>query len=301
MVQLLKSAIGKHYRFLIVNGALFKLDDVYVKARVHHFKIEFVAYNPRTNVDVQELDYEVCIEAIQKRIKSFDEKYSSLVVDAGSNYNDNIRATTDPFTNAVCIYSKTFELVSDPMLHNGVRQYTTAQETLLRDFVINYVFDYMVIYTYLINKRLLSQYTPAVIKGHLVSGLCQPLMIRSSCIESPLTYGEFKWARDMFAQHEIWLERESWFARKRDLTCVPMCDIAKVLSTDVVLELDRRRFLFMLFATILHETDDNKATEFITLYKSLYTSIIEDSGQKALLSAMLTYAHKIRTTIAIGG
>ena len=298
MVSLLKSLLGKNFRFIIVNGELANLAGVPFRACRENFHIKFKQYSTMKTEEQSDMDSEICISHLRKMISDFDKKYSSIILNRSISTVET-NGYVDPFTGAIIINSKTYDLVSDPSLHDGKNQYTTEQEKLLGEFRINHIKNYMKIFNYTINRRLTSQYMPVTVKGHLIGGLFQPTMVQSPNIISPMTYGLNSWVRAIFASDEVHLSMEGTSKTKLTLSCVSMYDISKKMGMDTIIGLDRKRFMFMLLATLLSQTDKKELEEFCNDNSFLFNSIIGISEQKELLARMLQYAAKYRTAVAV--
>lgn len=268
-------------RAVIINGKLVtnKGRTVYVKM-ASNYHISFLTVLPnKEEVELPEGD--MLLDSIAAE---FNEKYKSL-----ANGNEDLlihfQANIDSFTQTVVLKNGLYNFLIDKgdenHLHDGTRQFQEDAQVLLKEFVVESIINYLEIYIFRIGRRLTGGHMPAIVKGHLVAGLYQPLVVQTKHIECPLKFGELSWFLNYLNSPESveeYIERTQETKRGLDLSVIAISDLNAKFSTPIIRELNRVHWLFILYASILGRLDQNGSSRFIAKYQNLYKAITENRG-----------------------
>lgn len=304
MVSLLKRLLGKSARPIIVCGKLFMDDRTMYLARLESWQVVFstsrhgsfveaVTYDHKLDAMVR--DFEAHYGKLLQGYRSAEdeERHARFLQGESSESVDSniaIHGSVDPFTGAVCLETDTYRELVAARNHELGKQFTSTQETLLREFTVKQLHDYYEIFINLLNKRLVAQHMPIMIKCHMVKGLFQPIIVETPNIVSPLRYGEALWLYSLLQPNEVFLERQDDGIRKLNLSCEAMCDIASTFGIDPVRELDRRQFMLMMCLTCLRRLDPDSAKEMYQRYGYFTRRIMESGGAARLFARMQDFA-----------
>lgn len=267
MVALLKGLLGKTPRPIIVNGKLLYDSGSLVTAFLQNYTVQFHLHG--TDKDISARSGEALLE---NQVQEFEQKYK---LQERPNVSREVEAAVDNFTGAVLIESPRYKDLLQPSLHKADAQFMPNIAKVIRDFVVDYTFNYYDIYMTLFNRRIASPYMPMKIRGHLVSGLFQPLVVETEGIISPLKLNGNQWLLQRFKDKTVILSNRM-DSRKITLTCAPMCEIASVLGVPVITELDRRDFMFMLVRTLIGRQNVEVAGQFDKKYGAILRNLQTD-------------------------
>lgn len=296
-------------RPIIVNGKLFttpKGQIVYVKMGAG-YRVNFFTSTSR-NLDAEDI-LEDGEELLGKMIEEFNEKYKVFATDKVTllEFNANI----DSFTKAVVLHSGLYDVLLDiddvNHLHDGTRQFREDMQTKLAEFLTDSFINYFEVYVLLLNKRLMGGHLPIIVKGHLVAGLYQPLVVQTRYIRSPLKFGEFKWFFDYLNSPEDceeYLERVMQTSRSLDLSVISISDLQAKFGVPNIRELKRVHWLFILMLVLIRRYSSDGRKRFVARYQRLYNLMAEGDpaftpGGFAFFLSLYKGVEQISTRLAI--
>lgn len=291
MVRHIRGLLGKFGRPMIVCGQLVIHNHSIVLASLDNYHVYF-----RTQ-DGEILEVEGVESLLTNIIVEFERKYAQMRlgfkqehVDLENSAIANVEASADMFTGAIVIRSALYREMSKLELHSHDVQLSAKQAELVREFAVEFIENYYHIYCTMFHRRIVAQHMPMQVKAHFVKGLFQPLIVETDLIRSPFKYGENEWIYALFKPCEVYLERKEHSVRKLNLSCLAMCDVARIYNTDVVTEMDKRQFLLLLCMSCLHVLDIERSVALTARYKRVYNSILATESGKNLMSQMINYA-----------
>ena len=293
MAVQLKGLLGKTPRPIIVNGKVICVGRSPVLASVHSFKEIYEVSGSN-----KELGEETGNLFIMQALRQFQTKYGEILQGTGYS-SEEVQGRVDSFTGAIVVNSSAFQLLYEEEHHSANAQHTAKVRQLLRDFMAEYIADYYDTYIYFLNRRVAAQHMPSIVKAHFTHGLFQPLIVGTSEIKSPFLFDENIWLYDAFHSAEEHLERKEDNARKLNLSCIAMCDIASAMNTNIVRELDRREFMLMMCLCALSQLDQKASQELANKYGSVLQKIMGEKSRVELFSAMMKYATTARTSLKV--
>lgn len=286
MVSQLKGLLGKSGRPIIVCGKLFTADRLPFTIRLENWHTVFELPNYSDVISV-----ETCDKQLEKMVMDFERTYGRLFAGYRENSNEvQIFNFVDPFTGAVVVETQTYRELVDERLHDQSIRYTAEQERLARQFNVQQLQNYFEIYLNLMNRRLVAQHMPMLIKSHMVKGLFQPMIVETAGIISPFKYGENQALFGVLRPFETYLERKDESIRKLNFSCIAMCDIASAFGIQPIKELDRRNFMVMMTLAMLSKWSQDASQFFYQRYGYFTTRIRENSDEFALLTIMSNVA-----------
>lgn len=296
METLLKSLLGKTKRPIVINGSLAKLGPrTPIFASLSGYSLVFETGGAYSVV----VEKEQMLTAIQAELNSWDAKYNlPALVNAAESKDYLFRV--DNFTGALIIQSPMFQVMSDVANHGQGKQQQQGVQNAFARFLADYTVDYFEVFLYLLNRRITAQHMPVKVKGYLVCGFFQPLIIETEYIKSPFSYPAYDWIIGMLAQRAVTLEHHADSNRRLDLTCIAMCDLAECFGLSLpVVELDKRVFLLMLSMTALSRLDMEKANSLGTQYKKLFAVAVSSPLEHAMRdqSKILTEEERRRLSL----
>lgn len=296
----LKGLLGKTKRAIVVNGQLLKVDRRRVVVSLNRYRTEYALMGTSTVYSEEKGD-----KLILDRITEFDTKYRIMAelkaipaLDDAGNANQ-FEIYVDPYTGAIIIESPTYKALYSPHMHEVGVQHTPQVAEAVLSFVQEYTMNYMDLFTHLFSRRIASPYSPITTRCHFVAGFFQPLMVESSALRSPFSFGQHKWFYDLFASEEKFLERSYDSSRKLNLSCVALCDIATKFSAKVIPEFKRETWMFMCLFTILNQIDKDAALQLRNDYGRIFQGIMEDEDTRLLLGNMMQYVDRIRKAVRL--
>lgn len=227
--------------------------------------------------------------------------------------DDKVEMHVDPFLKAVVVTSDIYRREMNIESHKVTSMYKDRAHLLLE-----YISDYFDIYSYLINRKLMGNTVPMVIKGHLISGFFQPLYCGTKYIPSPLDYPVYNKFYETITSWEtsygsrrlkavIDLIEMQDKLRNIQLRVASMYDIANMLESPNVYrggrtvpaerivpkQLDRRIFMFMFleYLSLMLLTVTDQLSEADTIlhaqHRQLYESIMNKEGSAEFLNRMI--------------
>lgn len=314
MVVQLKGLLGKTNRPIVVNGKLLTSGRSPITACLQNYHVTFNVAGTQN-----EIPSDVADAMITSYLLEFREKYDSVL--AGTNIvTDGVEADVDSFTGAVIIETPSYKRLLEQDMHDLRHQFNQKVTALAHDFIVDYTSNWFDNYLCLFNRRIAAQHMPINVRSHFVSGLYQPLVVGTSKLPSPLSYGCNEWFLNILHNDEEYLETDTGSNRKLNLSCIAMCDIAKAFNTPVVFELDRKVWMLMVELLLLSKLDDAASSMMVRRYQHLFQKAVYDPLQNSrsegriltedqkrdavhrssaqLFSAMMNYATKLNTQLA---
>lgn len=296
----LKGLLGKTKRAIVVNGQLLKAEKRRVVVSLNRYRTEYALMGTSTVYSEEKGD-----KLILNRIAEFDQRYrimSDLKAVPSLNSPDEenqFEIYVDPYTGAIIIESPTYKALYSPHMHEIGVQHTPQVAEAVLSFVREYTINYMDLFLHLFSRRISSPYSPISTRCHFVAGFFQPLMVESSAIRSPFSFGQHKWFYDLFADEEKFLERSYDSSRKLNLSCVALCDIASKFNAKVIPEFKREVWMFMCLFTILNQIDKEDALQLRNAHDRLFQGIMEGADERLLLANMMQYVDRIRKAVRL--
>lgn len=281
MINQLSSLIsGSVRRPIIINGKLVTTNGKMLFVRRDNYRIMFLTIGANySEVPVDDGD-----DILEAYAKEFNEEFGSFVKFNGVAIS-TFAASIDPFTGAVILKNGLYTTLLDKNdalhLHDGMSQFQGENLALINKFVTTQIINYVEIFTALMSRRLMSSHTPMKIKGHLVSGLYQPLIVSSKGVDCPLVSTRFRWFLQYINrgnQLEEYLEGMDDTARGLTLSVIAMSDLQKVFGTRLVRNLNRVHFVFMMYLILIGTVDPSARKEMIKTHSALYTAIREGTA-----------------------
>ena len=289
----LKGLLGKTPRPIIINGKLLCEGRNPIRVYMSSFKEVY-----RVSGTQKELTSEQAEEMINSAITEFRTKYDSVLVGTGYDPNE-VSGTVDSFSGAIILNSKSFTVLASEENHRTGVQHTANVAALLKQFMVEYICNYYDIYVYLLNRRISAQHMPSIMKAHFTHGLFQPIIVSTADIKTPLAYDENAWMHHAFRSEEKYLERQEDGNRKLNLSCIAMCDIARIFNAPIVLDMDRKEFVLITLLCVLSQLDQTASQELSKKYSSTFSNVMNERSRVELFSAMMKYATKTRTALKV--
>lgn len=289
MVAQLKGLLGKSPRPIVVCGRPLMEDRALITASLENYRVVFK--NSRYG---NTIDTETGVARLEKAVQLFESDFGSILQGyhrgKGNDEEVQVHACVDSFTGAVIIETDAYRELIKQRLHSSEIQLSAKQEVLVRKFAVYHLQNYCEVFTLLLNRRIVAQHMPIIIKCHMVKGLFQPLIVETANLPSPFKYDENKWLYELLRASEVFLERQEDGVRKLNFSCIAMCDIATAFGTVPVQELDRRAFIVMLTLVCLSQLDQAASQETFKRF-GYYTQRIRNGGPwRVLFDAMSNYA-----------
>lgn len=305
MNQLSELISGTAKRPIIINGRLLTDEGQMVMARRESYRVEFI----RVGYGRQESVVEDGEGLMLRAVSAFNEKYGRIMGQGGGAHTD-FMANVDTFTGAIVLHNAVFDTLMDKdnaqRLHDPTQQFPVDIQNLLRNFMVDLVAGYFIIYARLFNRRLMASHMPMFVKGHLVAGLYQPLVVATKFIDSPFRMGEFQWLTSYLnspAVLETYLERMYDTARGIELTAIAMSDLCTKLHLPLVKEMDRLHWMFMLCVVTLGLVVPGGEQRLIGIAPGIWDAITEGKEQHgeltAFYNAFAQSCRSLRNTIAV--
>lgn len=292
---------GRLKKPIIINGRLVTMDNRILMASRDNYKVIFTLVGAGTTETVIENGEEI----IEKRAVEFNRKYSKIY----GRQNDDVTqfsASVDSFTGAVILKNPLYEFLLDKNdeqhFHDGTRQFTEDTQKLITEFTKELVINYFEIYCHLFNRRLMASHMPIMIKGHLVSGFYQPLVIRTRGIDCPLELGEFAWFHEFINSPEVCekrLESIQETTRGLELTAISMYDFSAKFGVSCVKELNRLYFMFILYTILINTLEDGASGEMVNHFKKIYASIQNQRVLITFFAECVQSVQRMRTGLMI--
>lgn len=218
---------------------------------------------------------------------AFNKKYSG-VASRGDGDLVSFYANVDPFTGAVVLknglYQKLLDRGNDHHFHDGRMQFKPEIQSIVTEFNKEFILNYFEIYSYLFNRRLMSSHMSVKVKGHLVAGLFQPLVVRTRHIDCPMELPEFQWFFDYLnspGNCEKQLESVQETVRGLQLTAIAMSDFSAKFGTPCVKEFNRLYFQFILYTILLDTLAEGSASLMPQKFKKIYRTMQAGRGDAA--------------------
>ncbi len=197
----------KARKAIIVNGRLLMNNRRIVYARREGYDIVFFTVSQ----GAAEKKFEAGAELILEYLDNFDNRFGYLINRETRGERNTIQFIEDRSTGALIIRSEIYECLTGVgigrmdgnRIHAIVDRYDANTSAKLKEIVAYCMSGYYDIYVCLLNKPLTSSYTRMRIKSHFVAGLYQPIIVETSEIVSPLTYGWFNRFHDLLGLKEV--------------------------------------------------------------------------------------------------
>lgn len=293
MVSLLSGLVSDTIkRPIILNGKLLtdQGSTIYVSLQ-DNYKLRFTKRNrDRSETEIE--DYQMKLK-IDTEISSFNKIYE-VFESSNSSLSKNFTRGIDNFTQAIVIKSGMFTHLLDvdntAHFHDGSMQFIPEVRVLLNKFITDYTTGYFEIFSHLMNRRLMTNHMPFIIKGHLVAGLYQPLIVETKFIDSPLRCKRFSWLMDCLNYPSTVVEiLETKFDNNRSLglEVISMADLEEKFSTPCLRNLSRVDWMFMLLICVLKYISDSSCAEFVQAHSGLYNSIVQPKPERVPVSKFL--------------
>lgn len=271
----------KSRKHIIINGCLARKDNALLRLKREKYTVYITQMLPGR----EEVILEDGMDILTGISEQFNTKYLPIVGTSKKEAMSEYSASVDPFTGAIVLKNELYNQLIDKgnrlHLHDGTVQFKTEVQNLLNEFIKEFIMNYFDIYSYLIDKRLMGSRTPVKIKGHLVSGLYQPLLVATRQIDAPLQLGEFSWLSGIIntpRQCEERLEGVYETTRGLELTAIAMCDFASKFGVTCIKNLNRLYFQFILHLLLIDTIQEGNATEMIKRFKGVYRTIRNSRG-----------------------
>lgn len=271
---------NKIRRPVILNGKLLMKDKALVTLRREKYRVVMACFpNGRGEVIIDEPD-----EVFNEAADVFNRKYLGIL--EGRSFEDltSFSSSVCPFTGAVILKNKLYDFYVDKdniqHLHDGQLHFKPEIQKLITEFDKEFIVNYYEIFSILMNRKLTGSHMPMFIKGHLVSGLYQPLVIASKEIDCPLNLGEFSWFHEYLQipnLDEVRLESMQETTRGLELTAIAMCDYAQKFNVKIATELNRIYFLFVLYAVLLDMLESGAASLMVNRFAKIYNAMQNDA------------------------
>lgn len=293
---------------VIINGRLFTDGNAIIMLRREKYRVIVIKVMPGQQEEILENGDELLVGFAD----AFDQKYGSLFNDGGKPRQEdaNYFANVDPFTGAIVLknelYTRLLDKDNEFRFHDPSFQLKTPVQTVVDEFVKEFVMNYFEIYSYLLNRRLMASHMPVKIKGHLVAGLFQPIVVGTKHIDCPLHLGEFSWFFDSLnspTQVEKPLESIYETSRGLELSAVAMSDFSQRFYTPCAQNLNRLYFQFILYTILLNTHKDGTAAEMVKRFRRIYHAMEQGrgdaAGTMAFFSSCIKGFQKCRSTLVV--
>lgn len=293
-------------RPIVVNGKLVTYKGKLVRVQLSsNYKIVFTQRERNGDVEIHEDGDEILLPFAE----SFSKKYVNSGI-ANQDSLSNYLASIDPFTQSIVLKSGLYEILLDRNnerhLHDGQRIFAQEVNDSVKEFVKDLTVNYYELFTILLNRRLMGAHMSPIIKGHLVAGLFQPLVVQSTHLDSPFKLGEFDWFfkyLNELGTVEEYLERRRQTNRGLDLSVVSMYDLSQRFNTPIVRDMSRVHWMLMLCETLLLKVAPQGTAILQERYSSIHDSIQNGEGSAygtdAFFYNFVTTVRNINTQLAV--
>lgn len=291
---------------IIINGRLAMDGNAVLMLKREKYRVNVIKVLPgRQEVLLDEGD-----DVLSNLAEAFNKKYMGALGMSDTEELKQHYANVDPFTGAVVLKNELYNQLLDKgnkrHFHDGTIQFKAQLQDTLDEFTKEFVMNYFEIYSYLLNRRLMASHMPVKIKGHLVAGLYQPIIVGTRHIDCPLSLGEFSWFLDAINNPtpcEERLESEFETTRGLELTAISMYDFSKKFNTPCLKNLNRLYFQFILYTNLLNILKDGNASEMVNRFKRIYQSMRTGRGDTAgvleFLAACIEGFKHYRSTLVV--
>lgn len=291
---------------IIINGKLLTIDGATVLARRERYSVVFT----RAIAGGKEEYLDNGDGILDNAAKEFNEVYAGMVGKNAIKDVINFHASVDPFTGAIVMKNGLYDLLLDRgdvnHFHDGKMQFRSEVQSLINRFDKELIFNYFEIYSALFNRRLVASHMPVKIKGHLVAGLFQPLVVRTRDIDCPLELSEFRWFFDFLNTPEVCveqLETSQETTRGLELSVIAMSDFARKFNVPLMRQLNRKYFLFTLYFVLCGQIDPGFPAEMQKAFRGLFRYIESGRGDtkdvQAFLIECITGIQRARTQLVV--
>lgn len=271
---------GKLRKPIIFNGKLLRDGDNIITVRRENYRVVMTAVGfGGSETIISDGDALLNAEA-----DAFNSKYSILSSGSEEELNQ-FSPTVDFFTGAIVIknglYEKLIDRYDEMHFHDGKRQFQEETQKRIDTFTEELLMNYFDIYLHLLNKRLTASHMPQKIKGHLVAGLFQPIVVRTKQIDSPFQLGEFQWFHELLNNPEmceIRLEGVQETTRGLELTVISMYDFSQKMNVSCAKELNKLYFQFILCRLLLSTLNSEGPDMMEQRYGRIYNKIAKGLG-----------------------
>lgn len=290
MVNRLNGLVSsKARKTIIINGKLVTVDGRILTARRENYRTVLStvgAGKEETIVDNGD-------EILSQFADNFNKKYTAIATGDAEELQQ-FRANVDPFTGSIVmkngLYDRLFDRNNELHIHDGVIQLLPDVRKEVREFSCSLILDYFEIYHVLLNRRLMSSHIPMTIKGHLVAGLFQPLVVKTKQIDCPLELAEFDWLHEYLREPESVekiLEGVQETSRGLGLTAIAMSDFADKFGTPIVTELNRLYFQYILYYILINTFDATGYERMEKRFSRIASSIQDGRGDAQGVGAFM--------------
>lgn len=270
-------------RPLILNGKLVTKDNVPLRVKMgagYHIVFTTTSAGKKEEATFTEEEGE---KMLTDAAVAFIDKYGAIGSDTSASWA-GFQANIDPFTQAIVLKNNLYDILRDKYserhLHDGTSQFPPAVQSLISAFVEEQIVNYFEVYINLINRRLMSGHMPTIVKGHLIAGLYQPLLVQTKHIDCPLMFGEFDWFLNYLnkpTQTVEYLGHQQETNRGLDLSVIAMSDLRERLKTPIVRDMDRNHWMFILYSTLSRYILGGESL-LMRRYGRIYDTIVEGRG-----------------------
>lgn len=276
---------GTTKRPIIVNGQLLMEKGQMVRVKRERYRIEYT----RLDNNRQEVVIEDGQALLDKAADDFNSRFGSVVDKATLSTATDFSAEVDKFTGALVLHNAVYDTLCDrdnsKRFHDQNMQFPPDTQRVLQDFLGYSVGSFFNIYMRLMTRRLMASSMPMMIRGHLVAGLHQPLVVSTTLLECPLRMREFEWFFTYLnspEQIEKYLERRTDTPRDLELTVVSMYDFCTKMGIPLVRELNRLNWTFVLYIMLLSNVAPGKEDMVINQAPHLWNAIDEGRGANGI-------------------
>ena len=316
MVNHLSALAGKNRKFIILNGKLVRSNNGYLV--VHRDNYNLIFSRVVSGTSVQEITEDEGMGILHEAATQFGAKYPAISSHISQFYNQdaskellsNFYWTSDSFAGALVAKNSIYDILLDDdnesHFHDGAYQFPNDIRAELTLFIKEFIMDYFEIYYKLLSRKLMGTHMPSKIKGHLVSGLFQPLVVKTKYVDCPMTLGDFQWFHHVLStpsQCEEYLENVQETSRGLGLSVIAMCDFAERFDVPCVTELSRINFLFIIYSLLMDSIDPGSAAEMVQRFPAIYRDMQRNRSDsvKALnfFTSCIESFNKLRTQIAV--
>lgn len=280
--------LGDSAHSIIVNGRLARFNNRILLVKNNN------GYPCYFTKDGEDIDVDLGEDILRKMMA--DNLYSVCVHDnmaAAQMYTQEI----DPFTRAVVLSGRGFKVFQEGCLSDEDLNLSAAEQTLWSNLSMSYVTDYFGVFR-LLMSRSLTGHMPNTVKGRLVKGLYQPIIVASPCIISPFSFPENRWFSELFGTAIDTPSKSNDNQRQLDLTCVSMYDYCTAFSSPVVTEMSMVAFMLINCLVLIARSGNRVAAQ---RFNQEYSKLLEEAvyGAEARYSGLLSSI--LRTLGMTGG
>lgn len=261
--MVLAESLGELPRSIIVNGQVVTHHNSLILVQNVKHKLQYLA--PDKTVQ----DTATCDGLIRSMFKG--NMYAECV-NSSAQQAERFQQDIDPFTGSVVIRSKGFINFQETCMSQQDPTLTREEKIFWSNLSNTYIRDYYETFRILLQRRL-GQKMPYHVRGRLVKGLYQPIVVATPYIVSPFAFPENEWFLDMFNGAIDVPCKSSDNQRRLDLSCVSMWDYCRTLNTPIVQELDFKVFMLAnCLALLSHSQNRTAANAFHAKYQHLIQS-----------------------------